>query len=114
MSTFSGDTQRQYRLTLSKGARDRFQEDTIASRLLLRAVADAAGVGSDHLDLGLAQGPGSGSNGQQAGEEAADALQVGAGSGAPGAGLGRTLWSGPSHTPSPPLPTLPLAHIYTL
>ncbi len=52
VSTYSGDKQRQYRLVLAKETRGRFQEDTVASRLLLRAVADASGVATTHFSLG--------------------------------------------------------------
>jgi hypothetical protein len=57
VATYSGDTQRQYRLMLAKETRDRFQEDALASRLLLRAVAEASGVSSAQ-QLALGELPG--------------------------------------------------------
>ncbi len=56
VTTYSGDTQRQYCLVLAKETRDRFQEDSLASRMLLRAVAEASGVSSAQLALGQQPG----------------------------------------------------------
>eukprot|EP00887_Chlorella_sp_A99_P007845 scaffold20.g7845.t1 len=53
VATCSSSGTRTYAVRLAKGARSRQQEDGVASRLLLRAVADATGVGGGALDLGL-------------------------------------------------------------
>ena len=47
----------EYALLLQKGARDRIGEETLVSRLLLNAVAEACGV-SERLELGLLAGDG--------------------------------------------------------
>ena len=54
--------ERTYALRLAKGARDRLGEDTLASRLLVRAVADAMGVGGQRIDLALAPAAGAGAD----------------------------------------------------
>lgn len=54
VAAHTGTATHTYSLQLAKGKRDRLGEDTVASKLLLNAVAKACGIsGSNHIDLGL-------------------------------------------------------------
>lgn len=69
----TGTQERTYELRLAKGSRSRLEEDTLASKLVIRAVADSAGVGSSLLDLDQDLDLGSGMEGD---ESQLDELQV--------------------------------------
>lgn len=54
MAAHTSARQTLYQLRLSKGARDRIAEDAVASRLIIRALAEAdSAAGGVGLDLGL-------------------------------------------------------------
>lgn len=53
VTTHDGLTTKTYALYLSKGGRSRLQEDDIASRLVVKAIADAMGVRTGYSNLGL-------------------------------------------------------------
>ncbi|KAL4451608.1 hypothetical protein ABPG75_007270 [Micractinium tetrahymenae] len=63
--TYSGMQERSFSLLLSKGARSRFAEDTLVSKLVVKAVAEAMGISAEILGLELIEGG-----------EAADQLKV--------------------------------------
>ena len=54
VATHTGSTTRSYSLQLTKGKRSRLEEDAVASKLLLKALASACSVPeAADLDLGL-------------------------------------------------------------
>ena len=54
IATHDGHTTKAYNLRLSKGSRDRISEDAVASRLMLRALAEGCGLQHQaKLDLQL-------------------------------------------------------------
>eukprot|EP00898_Chlorokybus_atmophyticus_P003070 jgi/Chlat1/3764/Chrsp259S03906 len=53
IASHNGKEIREYTLVLRKEARQRFQEDAVASRLLLQALAEACGLRDVHISLGL-------------------------------------------------------------
>ena len=55
IATHNGEGTQAYSLRLTKGARDRIQEDAVASRLLIKALAEGCGLKKqlNGLDLRL-------------------------------------------------------------
>lgn len=53
VTAYTGVTSKSYSLHLAKGARRRYEEDSKTSRLVIKAIADAMGVGNSFNELGI-------------------------------------------------------------
>ncbi|PSC69495.1 Altered inheritance rate of mitochondria 25 [Micractinium conductrix] len=58
ITTYTGVKERSFSLQLAKGVRSRFAEDTLVSKLLIKAVAESMGISAQLIEVELIEGGG--------------------------------------------------------